>query len=88
MASPVLRSSPVTGSVGWATGAAGVDCAGAAAADRAGAAEPEEPPVPEPPLVDGVVAASVDLPAPEPELVGAGGAAGAASTTIVPCMNG
>jgi len=80
MASPGLRSSPVTGSAGCAAARVGVD--------GGRVAEPEEPPVPEPAAVDGVVEALLDPPAAEPELAGAPAAAGAASTTIVPCMNG
>jgi hypothetical protein len=78
MASPLVRSSPVTGSAEWGTGADVV--AGA------GVGEPVDPLLPAPVLVDG----DVVVPAGAPELgtVGDVAAAGAASTTTVPCMNG
>ncbi len=77
MTRPLVRSSPVTGSAEWA--------AEADVAADAGVDEPVDPPLPAP-VLDGdvVVAAGV----PELDTVGDVAAAGAASTTTVPCMNG
>jgi hypothetical protein len=78
MASPLVRSSPVTGSAEWATGAEAVD--------GAGVDEPVEPVLPAVLLVDGADAAPAG--APELDTAGVVVVAGAACTTMVPCMNG